>query len=142
MITVNVLIAPPGCNKESLGKQYAKVNGVTFVTVQTIIKDYRKNVRNYHAEAQHWMKKDELIPTWIIYHEVLAELFKWGFKGDRVIVGFPRTKQQAEILYKTIIQSAGYSQKIMNSIMIIWKRQNITLRMLSLQMYVIFNMKH
>ena len=108
MITVNVLIAPPGCNKEALGKLYAKVNNFKCVSSQIVIKDYKKNVRNYHKEAQHWMGKDQLIPTWMIYHEVMDELFKWGFKEDRVLVGYPRTRQQAEILYKRTIKSIQY----------------------------------
>lgn len=108
MPTINVLLAPHHINKYDIAKKMAKNTNLVLVSTEPIIKGYLSSTLHYYDEAQHWLNKGVLIPNWIIYHEVMDDVLKWGVKNDKLLVGFPRTYEQAEILMKTITQSDDY----------------------------------
>jgi len=103
MKKIIILLGPPGCGKGTQAKKIAAKYGYGNTSSGSLLRALKKSgkMTEEEKEAIKGMEEGKLVPDWLVYKLVFAEVkrfFKEG-KNGAILDGATRTKSQAEEFY-------------------------------------------
>lgn len=95
---VAVLLGAPGAGKGTAAEGVCAATKYLHVATGDMLRDAVKKGTRFGVEAEAWMKRGELVPDSTIV-AIVEERLNAGSGSDSYLFdGFPRTRQQAELL--------------------------------------------
>lgn len=97
-----ILLGPPGSGKSTQAKMIADKYKVKHISTGDILREHVRKGTPLGVEAKKFMDEGKLVPDTLINDIVKDEMAKDDLMGGWILDGFPRTKPQAEALYKIL----------------------------------------
>ena len=99
-----IMLGAPGAGKGTQAKLIAEKYGVPHISTGDIFRANIKNGTELGKEAKEYMDKGLLVPDELTVRLLLDRVAQDDCKNGYVLVGFPRTIPQAEVLDKELIK--------------------------------------
>ncbi len=93
-----VLLGPPGAGKGTQAGVLCKNYSLMHLSTGDLLREAVKNNTPEGVQANSYMDKGELVPDEIVAGMITEKLKKEDVNAGFILDGFPRTKNQAEIL--------------------------------------------
>ncbi len=93
-----VLLGPPGAGKGTQANVLCKNFNLMHMSTGDLLREAVKNNTPEGAQAKSYMDRGELVPDEIVARMITQRLKNEDVGGGFILDGFPRTKNQAEIL--------------------------------------------
>ncbi|MFH1092832.1 MAG: adenylate kinase [Candidatus Omnitrophota bacterium] len=93
-----VLLGPPGAGKGTQAAVLCKNYSLMHMSTGDLLREAVKNHTPEGTKAKSYMDKGELVPDEIVARMITEKLKKEAMSAGFILDGFPRTKNQAEIL--------------------------------------------
>jgi len=93
-----VLLGPPGAGKGTQASVLCKKFNLMHMSTGDLLREAVKNNTPEGVQAKSYMDKGELVPDEIVAKMITEKLKNEEVSGGFILDGFPRTKNQAQIL--------------------------------------------
>ncbi len=101
-----VLLGAPGSGKGTVGKILAENLKLAHISTGDLFRENLKNETELGKEAKVYMDKGELVPDELTVRMLEKRMEESDVENGAILDGFPRTKNQAEVLDK-LLESKG-----------------------------------
>jgi adenylate kinase len=101
-----VLLGPPGAGKGTQASVLCKEYDLLHMSTGDLLREAVKNNTAQGIKAKAYMDQGNLVPDEIVAAMITEKLKKADVSSGFMLDGFPRTKKQAEILDKALIELA------------------------------------
>lgn len=101
-----VLLGPPGAGKGTQASVLCKEYNLLHMSTGDLLREAVKNNTDQGIKAKAYMDRGDLVPDEIVAAMITEKLKKADVSSGFMLDGFPRTKKQAEILDKALIELA------------------------------------
>ncbi|MFH1063036.1 MAG: adenylate kinase [Candidatus Omnitrophota bacterium] len=99
-----VLLGPPGAGKGTQAAVLCKEYGLLHMSTGDLLREAVKNNTAQGIKAKAYMDRGDLVPDEIVAAMITEKLKNEDVSAGFMLDGFPRTKKQAEILDKALIE--------------------------------------
>jgi len=96
--TIYIFLGAPASGKGTHASQLAKNLNIAHISTGDMLRDEIKNETKIGLEAKDYMNRGELVPTELFKKLLINRLNEDDCKNGFILDGFPRTKEQAEMI--------------------------------------------
>ncbi len=93
-----VLLGPPGAGKGTQASVLCKKFNLMHMSTGDLLREAVKNNTSEGVQAKSYMDKGELVPDEVVARMITEKLRNEEVSGGFILDGFPRTKNQAQML--------------------------------------------